>query len=79
MALTSVPRNLVTCLKYLPADSSTLVQGGEDLKLRVWDVRGGLVQVQTIECIYFPVGVRTRYHRQSRNIGRGDRRHNITK
>eukprot|EP00752_Nemacystus_decipiens_P008672 g7740.t1 len=52
------PRNLVTCLKYLPAESSvSLVQGGEDLRLRVWDVReGGLRPSLTIEgYTFFPL------------------------
>ena len=57
-ARVKTPRNLVTCLKYLPAESpASLVQGGEDLRLRVWDVReGGLRPSLTIEgYTFFPV------------------------
>lgn len=42
------PRNLVTCLQYLPpssggptSSSAVVIQAGEDLKLRVWDFREG--------------------------------------
>lgn len=55
-----VPRNLVTCLKCLPGESSSSVaQGGEDLKLRVWDTReGGLRPSMTIDgYTFFPVGL----------------------
>ena len=54
------PRNMVTCLKYLASESSSaVVQGGEDLRLRVWDSRqGGLTPVLTIKgYVYFPVCV----------------------
>lgn len=60
-ASVSVPRNLVTCLKYLPgppaSSSSTIAQGGEDLRLRVWDAReAGLRPALTVEgYTYFPV------------------------
>lgn len=62
-ASAKVPRNLVTCLKYLSdkagssASSSSVVQGGEDLRLRVWDVReAGLRPSVTIEgYTFFPV------------------------
>lgn len=58
-----VPRNLVTCLKYLsvgPSCSSSVVaQGGEDLRLRVWDAREQARKPPlTIEgFIFFPVRV----------------------
>lgn len=57
-ASAKTPRNLVTCLKYLPPESpASLVQGGEDLRLRVWDVREtGLRPSLTIEgYTFFPV------------------------
>ncbi len=59
-ASSKVPRNLVTCLKYLPGEShaASVVQGGEDLRLRVWDVReAGLRPSMTVEgYTFFPVG-----------------------
>ncbi|CAM9381221.1 unnamed protein product, partial [Hapterophycus canaliculatus] len=56
-----VPRNLVTCLKHLSArsspSSSVVAQGGEDLRLRVWDAREqGLRPSLTIEgYTFFPL------------------------
>lgn len=57
-ASAKTPRNLVTCLKYLCAESSaSVVQGGEDLRLRVWDVReAGLRPSLTVEgYTFFPL------------------------
>ena len=51
-------RNLVTCMQWLPQNSSTIVQGSEDLKLRLWDVRQGNVikSTQTFSgYVYFPL------------------------
>ncbi|CAM9244805.1 unnamed protein product, partial [Pylaiella littoralis] len=75
-----VPRNLVTCLRFLApspslssesrlesesssassssaSSSSVVVQGGEDLRLRVWDLReGGLRPAVTVEgYTFFPI------------------------
>ncbi|CAM9598490.1 unnamed protein product, partial [Scytosiphon promiscuus] len=54
-----VPRNLVTCLQHLSGGSSSSVvaQGGEDLRLRVWDAREhGLRPSMSIEGFtFFPL------------------------
>ena len=59
IASSSVPRNLVTCLKHLKEGPlAPVAQGGEDLRLRVWDVReaGRLRPSLTIEgYTFFPV------------------------
>ena len=66
-----IARNLVTSLRVLPAagdggstGSSVLVQGGEDLRLRIWDVRAAGGAVATIRqahaaegYVYFPVSM----------------------
>eukprot|EP00903_Cladosiphon_okamuranus_P015395 g14219.t1 len=79
-ASAKVPRNLVTCLKYLPdkagssasssSSSSSVVQGGEDLRLRVWDVReAGLRPSVTIEgYTCFPDETIKIYDRESGDI-----------
>ena len=48
-------RNLVTCLKWL--SESTVVQGSEDLKLRVWDCRDHVIQAAATMTgyVYFPL------------------------
>lgn len=55
-------QNLVTCLKWYPASGSAggsqniLVQGSEDLRVRLWDVRVSMKEVQALEgYVYFPV------------------------
>ena len=59
----SAPRNLVTCAEWLPAGSCSasgadvIVQGAEDLKVRVWDVRAA-VPAPALELegyVYFPL------------------------
>jgi len=48
-------RNLVTCLKWL--SESTVVQGSEDLKLRVWDCRDHVIEAAATMTgyVYFPL------------------------
>jgi WD40 repeat protein len=54
-------QNVVTCLKWYPgagtdAAQNVFLQGGEDLKVRVWDTRAGLREAQTLDgYVYFPV------------------------
>ncbi|KAG5192412.1 WD40-repeat-containing domain protein [Tribonema minus] len=57
--MVATPRNLVTCLKCMPGEEGTnvVVQGGEDLKLRLWDFRTpSSVPAQTLDgFVYFPL------------------------
>eukprot|EP00611_Tribonema_gayanum_P023230 TRINITY_DN4842_c0_g1_i4.p1 TRINITY_DN4842_c0_g1~~TRINITY_DN4842_c0_g1_i4.p1 ORF type:complete len:388 (-),score=60.68 TRINITY_DN4842_c0_g1_i4:1015-2091(-) len=57
--MVATPRNLVTCLKCMPGDegANAVVQGGEDLKLRLWDFRApSSVPAQTLDgFVYFPL------------------------
>ena len=50
-------RNLVTCMEWLPENSSILAQGSEDLKLRLWDFRTNIIKSsQTFTgYVYFPL------------------------
>lgn len=52
------PRNLVTCLKWIPQEP-LIVQGSEDLRVRVWDSRQTpLSPVHTYDgYIYFPLAL----------------------
>ena len=39
LAMNKTPRNLVTALRWVPGEASSVLQASEDLRLRVWDVR----------------------------------------
>ena len=39
VAMNNTPRNLVTALRWVPGEASSVLQASEDLRLRVWDVR----------------------------------------
>lgn len=39
VAMNETPRNLVTALRWIPGEASSVLQASEDLRLRVWDVR----------------------------------------
>jgi WD40 repeat protein len=41
IAINKTPRNLVTALRWVPGESSSVLQASEDLRLRLWDVRSG--------------------------------------
>ncbi|CAM9344758.1 unnamed protein product, partial [Chrysoparadoxa australica] len=60
VAQAKTPRNLVTCLKYIPGEE-VIAQGGEDLKLRLWDMRQEMGKpCQVIDNFtYFPLCVDT--------------------
>jgi len=56
------PQNVVTCMTWWRGptgggdDEHLLLQGGEDLKVRVWDVRSGVREVAVVEgYVYFPL------------------------
>jgi WD40 repeat protein len=55
------PQNLVTCLKwYGPGSDSQniIIQGAEDLRVRIWDTRVGVKEVQVLEgYVYFPLAL----------------------
>ena len=41
LAMNKTPRNLVTALRWVPGEGTSVLQASEDLRLRVWDVRSG--------------------------------------
>lgn len=59
----SIPQNVVTCMKWYPTNSSSsddnssiLIQGSEDLRVRVWDTRSKLQCLKIMDgYVYFPV------------------------
>ncbi len=61
----SKAQNVVTCMKWYPssdgaagagAAQSILLQGSEDLRVRMWDTRAGLKEVKVLDgYVYFPV------------------------
>jgi WD40 repeat protein len=55
------PRNIVTCVKYILGESGghQIAQGGEDLSVKIWDVRQAATEpVQTLGgYTYFPLDV----------------------
>ena len=55
----ALPRNLVTCARGVPGAPSLFAQGSEDLSLRVWDARAGVLRAaQTFRgYVYFPLAV----------------------
>lgn len=55
----SISRNVVTCLRWVPGEPHLVVQGSEDLRLRLWDVRTLSKPAATIEgkFTYFPLCV----------------------
>jgi len=55
-----VPQNVVTCLQWAPQQpEQVLLQGGEDLRVRLWDARAGLLQaVGALQGFtYFPLAL----------------------
>jgi len=50
-------QNVVTCLKWVPGETSLVAQGSEDLRLRLWDVRtlSRPAAVLENEYVYFPL------------------------
>ena len=50
-------QNVVTCLKWVPGETTLVAQGSEDLRLRLWDVRTLSKPAAVIEneYIYFPL------------------------
>jgi len=57
----SATRNLVTCLSTMPSDPHLVIQGGEDLQVRVWDSREGLgsPSLSLKGFTYFPLSLAT--------------------
>ena len=64
----AIPQNIVTCMKWYPNTSlinnqnedntSILIQGGEDLRVRIWDTRSKLQCLKIIDgYVYFPVSI----------------------
>ena len=50
-------QNVVTCLKWVPGETTLVAQGSEDLRLRLWDVRtlSRPAAVLENEYVYFPL------------------------
>ncbi|KAJ8607277.1 hypothetical protein CTAYLR_009530 [Chrysophaeum taylorii] len=62
LSMSRIPRNLVTCLRWIPR-SSSFAQGSEDLHLRVWDSRRARTPVQTMGGYeFFPLCVDATEH-----------------
>ena len=53
----SISRNVVTCLKWVPDEPHMVAQGSEDLRLRLWDV-----------CALLPEPAASRYTSQPPNL-----------
>ncbi|KAF0696887.1 Aste57867_12386 [Aphanomyces stellatus] len=55
---TITSQNIVTCMAWVPRDANVVAQGGEDLRVRLWDARAWKAPTQTIEgYIYFPLSI----------------------
>ncbi|CAK4684207.1 hypothetical protein LEN26_016204 [Aphanomyces euteiches] len=55
---TIVSQNIVTCMAWVPTEAQLVAQGGEDLRLRIWDCRAWKSPAQTIEgYVYFPLAL----------------------
>ncbi|OQR94301.1 hypothetical protein ACHHYP_01520 [Achlya hypogyna] len=55
---TTTSQNIVTCMAWVPIHDTLVAQGGEDLRVRIWDSRAWKSPVQTIEgYVYFPLSL----------------------